>query len=174
MRSSDIENNLIRSQLDLGGKTVHLQRGSSPVMRLKHLMDEIGDTIYIIECDMSTEELIELVASGEIDYTVSDDNLARLNEMYYASLMQGHHSALSRTFPGPVRNDSPQLLEAINQWLVEFKNTHQFAEIYNKYFNNPRSVFIAKSELHSLGGGRISDFDEYFKRYAILWAGTGG
>lgn len=168
MRSSDIENNLIRSQLDLGGKTVHLQRGSSPVMRLKHLMDEIGDTIYIIECDMSTEELIELVASGEIDYTVSDDNLARLNEMYYASIDARTPLSFEQNLSWAVRNDSPQLLEAINQWLVEFKNTHQFAEIYNKYFNNPRSVFIAKSELHSLGGGRISDFDEYFKRYADI------
>ncbi len=168
MRASAIEDNLIRSQLDLGGKTVHVQKNSSSVMRLRHLMEEIGDTIFIVEREESSEQLIELVANGDIDYTVSDDNLARLNEMYFANIDAQTPLSFEQNLSWAVRKDSPQLLEAIDSWLKEFRNTRQYADIYNKYFNNPRSVFIAKSELHSLGGGRISDFDEYFKRYADI------
>ncbi len=168
MRSSDIEDQLIRIQLELAGKTVHVQKHSASVSRLHHLMDEIGDTIYIVERQEGVEKLMEEVANGEIDYTVSDDNLARLNEVYYASIDTRTPLSFEQNLSWAVRNDSDELLEAVNEWLIEFKQTRQYAEIYNKYFNNPRSVFIAKSELHSLGGGKISAFDDYFKRYADI------
>ncbi len=168
MRASDIEDQLIRTQLELAGKTVHVQKHSASVSRLRHLMDEIGDSIFIVEREEGVEKLIEEVANGEIDYTVSDDNLARLNEVYYASIDTRTPVSFEQNLSWAVRNDSEQLLEAVNEWIREFKTTRQYAEIYNKYFNNPRSVFIAKSELHSLGGGKISVFDDYFKRYADI------
>ncbi len=166
MRSSDIEAYLIRSQLELGGKTIHIPRNSAYKARLVHLMDEIGDSIIIVERDKTIEQLIELVARGEIDYTVSDDNLARLNEIYYANIDTGTPLSFEQNLSWAVRNGADDLLHAVNEWLSEFKTSRQYADIYNRYFNNPRSVFIAKSELHSLGGGKISVFDDYFKHYA--------
>ena len=168
LRSSEIEDFLVRNQLDLGGKTVHVQRNSAFVSRLHHLMDEIGDTIYIVERDEEIEELIDLVASGTIDYTVSDENLARLNQMYYANIDTRTPLSFPQNLSWAVRPGADELLEEVNQWLREFKTTRQYTAIYNKYYNNPRSVFIAKSELHSLGGGRISHYDDYFKRYADI------
>lgn len=168
MRSADIESHLIRSPLDLAGKTVHVQQHSAFVSRLHHLMEEIGDTIYVVEHPKSVEKLIEMVATGAIDLTVSDDNLARLNEIYYASIDARTPISFEQNHSWAVRKDASDLLEAVNRWMDEFRSTRQYAEIYNKYFNNPRSVFIAKSELHSLGGGKISVFDDYFKRYAEI------
>ena len=40
MKQSEIENSLIRNQLDLAGKTIYVQRNSSHVARLKNLADE--------------------------------------------------------------------------------------------------------------------------------------
>jgi len=166
MRASDIEDYLVRNQLDLAGKTIHVQKNSAYVSRLKHLMDEIGDSIHVVEREESVEKLIEMVAGGEIDYTVSDDQLARLNEVYYANIDTRTPLSFTQNLSWAVRHESPDLLAAINEWLAGFKTGRQYAEIYNKYYHNPRSVFIAKTELHSLGGGKISVFDDYFKRYA--------
>ncbi len=168
MRSSEIENYLVRNQLDMGGKTVHVQKNSAFVSRLHSLMDEIGDTIYIVERDEEVEELINLVAGGMIDYTVSDENLARLNQMYFANIDARTPVSFPQNLSWAVRPGANDLLEAVNEWLREFKTTRQYTAIYNKYYNNSRSVFIAKSELHSLGGGRISHYDDYFKRYADI------
>ena len=168
MQSSAVDQHLIRDQLDLSGKTVHVQKGSTFATRLTHLMEEIGDTIYIVERDLEMEELIEEVAQGTIDYTVGDENLARLHEMYYANVDVRTPVSFEQNLSWAVRPGATDLLEAVNEWLEEFRETRQYAAIYEKYYNNPRSVFIAKSELHSLGGGKISIFDDYFKRYAEI------
>ena len=136
--------------------------------RLAHLMEEIGDTIYIVERDEEMEDLIEEVAQGTIDYTVGDENLARLHEMYYSNIDVRTPVSFEQNLSWAVRPGATELLEAVNEWLGDFRETRDYAAIYNKYYNNPRSVFIAKSELHSLGGGKISVFDDYFKRYAEI------
>jgi len=159
---------LVRRQTDLAGKTIHVQRGSAFAERLRHLMNEVGDTIYIVEMDKHVEELIDMVASGQIDYTVSNDQLARLNQMYYANIDTQTPLSFEQKLAWAIRPGADQLLEAINQWQEEFMNSRQYTDIYNRYFNNSRSVFIAKSEMHSLGGGRVSAFDDYFRRYADI------
>lgn len=156
----------VTSQLELGGKTVHVQKNSAFVSRLQSLMEEIGDTIYIVEMQEDVEQLIEMVAKGEIDYTVSDEHLASLNQFYYASIDVSLPLSFEQKQSWAVRPGSSALLEAVNAWLVNFKETAQFATIYDKYYNNGRSVFRAKSQMHSLGGGKVSAFDHYFKEYS--------
>jgi membrane-bound lytic murein transglycosylase F len=166
MRSSEIEDNLIRNHLDLAGKTIYVQSKSAFASRLNHLMEEIGDTIYVVEVDMEIEQLIEKVANGEIEYTVSDEHLANVNLGFYSNIDINTPISFSQNLAWAVKKESPELLKAINEWLEEFKPTRQYANLYNKYYNNPRTANIARSQFHSLGGGKISAYDDYFKRYA--------
>ncbi len=168
MRSHDIEDKLIRSQLDLSGKTIHVHKHSASVTRLQHLMEEIGDSIHMVKRVEDTETLIEEVARGEIDYTVSEEHLARLHEVYYANIDARTPLSFEQNLAWAVRKGEEDLVEAINEWMEEFSDSPEYAAIYDRYYNNPRSVFIAKSDLHSLGGGNISVFDDYFKRYADI------
>ncbi len=168
MRSSEVEDHLVRSQLDLAGKTIHVQKNSSHLIRLKNLMEEIGDTIYIVEADQETEQLIERVANGEIDYTVSDEHVAQVNQTYYANIDIQTPLSFPQNLSWAVRHDTPLLKEAIDEWMKEFKNTRQYSNLYNKYFQNPRSSYMAQSQYHSLGGGRISVYDDYFRRFADI------
>lgn len=166
MHSSQIEDELIRNQLDLAGKTIHVQRKSAYVTRLQHLMEEIGDTIYVVEVDKEVETLIEKVANGEIDYTISDENLAQVNENYYANIDAKTPISFHQNLAWAVRNDADELLEAINSWMHDFRQTRQYVSLYNKYFKNPRSAYIAKSPFNTLRGGNISAYDDYFKEYS--------
>ncbi len=166
MHSAQIEDELIRNQLDLAGKTIHVQRNSAYVARLNHLMEEIGDTIYVVEVDKEVETLIEQVANGEIGYTISDENLAQVNENYYANIDAKTPISFHQNLAWAVRHDSNELLEAINKWMVDFKQTRQYVSLYNKYFKNPRSAYIAKSQFNTLRGGNISAYDDYFKEFS--------
>lgn len=156
----------VKSIHDLGGKTVHVQKNSSHLMRLHNLMEEIGDTIYIIETQEDAERLIEMVSRGEIEYTVSDEHLALHNSGYYSNIDVHLPLGLQQQLSWAVNPKSEQLLEAINEWLVSFRTTNQYVGIYNKYYKNPRGVFMSKSRMHSLGGGNVSDYDQYFRDYA--------
>ena len=76
---NEVESQLLRSPLDLAGKTIHVSRGSHAVKLLGHLSEDIGDTIYVVECDtLNSVDLIHLVKEGRIDYTVVDEYIARM------------------------------------------------------------------------------------------------
>jgi len=169
MRTWDeIEEQLIRNPLQLAGKEVHVQKGTIFADRLSILANEIGDTIHIfVDPEREVEQLITAVAQGEIEFTVSDEHIAKVNQKYYPNI--DVNTALS--FPQHVAwavgkgNDSLRL--EINTWILDYNKSTASRYVYNKYFNNPRSVNIAQSEYHSIGGGKISKYDEIIRELSV-------
>jgi membrane-bound lytic murein transglycosylase F len=86
MTADQLEKSVIRNQVDLAGKVVYVQSGSPYAQRLRNLGNEIGDSIKIEEVPYESEELISLVAGGDIDYTVCDENVGVVNSSYYPFL----------------------------------------------------------------------------------------
>lgn len=163
----EIEGRLIRNQLDLAKKVVYVQKGTSYATRIKNLSDEIGDSIKIIEkADKEVEELIELVASGEIDYTVVDENVALVNQIYYPILDVKTAVSFPQNLAWGLKKGDESLKTEIDKWLVNFKKTAHYNIIYDKYFKNPRSVRIVESDYYSNSSGKVSQYDEYIKKYS--------
>lgn len=159
-----IFNPIIRNQLELGGKTIYVQKHSSYVQRLKNLSFEIGDSINVVEIpDYETEQLIGLVAAGEIDYTVCDENQARVNKNYYPNIDIETAISFPQKIAWAVRTSSPQLLTAINKWMVGFKKTARYEKIFQKYFLNRRSMQMVDNSCLLLKDGQVSVYDELIK-----------
>jgi membrane-bound lytic murein transglycosylase F len=162
-------NELIRNQLELAGKTIYIQKHSSYAERLKNLSKEIGDSINIIEIpDYEAEQLIGLVAAGEIEYTVCDENLAKVNKNFYPNIDIETAISFPQKISWAVRQSSPQLLEQVNAWLVTFKKSTRYEKIYQKYYNNNRSVHFAESGFSAIKDGRVSIYDELIKAESEL------
>jgi len=167
-----INRSLIRNPLDLAGKTIHIQKQTSFRNRLVNLSEEIGADIHIVEHpDASVEELIEMVESGEIEYTVCDEHIGLVNQKYYPDIDVKTAISFPQNIAWAVKNGSNALLDTINLWLNEFINTRTSAYIYIKYFKNSRSINFAKSEYHSVSGSKISPYDHAIKEYSktIEW-----
>lgn len=163
----EIDANLLRNQLDLAGKVVYVQKGTSYAQRMKNLSDEIGDSIKLIEkADKEVEELIELVASGEIDYTVADENVALVNQIYYPNLDVKTAVSFPQNLAWGLRKGDDLLKTEIDNWLKIFKNSTEYALIYNKYFRNPRSVKIVESDYYAKNTGKVSSYDDFIKKYS--------
>ncbi len=155
---------IIRNQLDLAGKTVYVQENSAYVTRLKSLANEIGDSIHIVEIpDYEVEQLIALVAGGEIPYTVCDDNLARINLNFYDNIDVETAISFPQKIAWAVRPNSSDLKDVVDNWLINFKKTNQYKRIYRKYFINKRSTHLVNSSFHSIKGGRVSAYDAIIK-----------
>ncbi len=162
-----IESNLLRSSLELAGKTIHVEAGSIFKKRLETLMDEIADTIYIIEDKREVEELIGAVARGEIAYTVADEHIALINERVYPGVDVKMPLSFPQKLAWAVKKiPEKQLLNEINLWLDQFGNTLEARVIYNKYFQSNRVRYLAKSEYTSFNEGRLSVYDETIKEVA--------
>ena len=170
LSQQEINIGVIRNQLDLAGKTVYVQKNSSFASRLYHLSEEIGDSINIVEVPMETEHLIRLVAKGEIDYTVSDENVAKVNKTYYPNLDIQTAISFPQYLAWAVRKDSKELLKEINNWLVDYKKTTEYHVIYNKYFNTRKSMKRrVSSDYFSLHSSKISPYDELLKKYSDIY-----
>lgn len=126
----------IRSQLDLAGRTLHVVKGSPSILRIRNLGNEIGDTIYVNEVEKyGPEQLISLVAHGDIDNVVCDESIA---ESVADSLPQiDINTAISFTqfYSWAVSKQSPALLDSLNSWLNKFEKGEDYQRIYKKYYS---------------------------------------
>lgn len=150
----------------LVGKEVYVKPGRS-LNRLRNLNKELrgGIIIHEIASDSITEEdLIAQVASGEIGYTVCDNEIAKLNRTYYPNLNIALQVGLDQRSSWAVRKDQPLLAEAADLWHQQNMTSPAYKASMKRYFEQ------AKSQPHyyilSIKDGKISHYDHLFKKYA--------
>ncbi len=164
MTQDNINRKLIRNQLDLANKTVFVQERSSHSERLHSLAREIGDSIIIVEVAYDAEKLIQNVAEGDIEYTVCDENVAKVNSTYYPNIDIKTPVSFPQNIAWGLRKEhSDMLLKELNHWLAAYKKTGDYALLYAKYFKNSRSSRIVKSDYYALYTGKISRWDDMIK-----------
>jgi membrane-bound lytic murein transglycosylase F len=169
MTSQQIDKELVRNTVDLAGKVVHVRKGSSFYDRLRNLSEEIGSEIIVIQAGgaKETEQLISMVASGQIDYTVADENVALINQGYYPNIDIKTAISFPQKIAWAVRRNSYDLLSSLNDWLKVEKETGAQDYLYAQYFkNNKAAEERIESDYFSLTGGRISVYDDLIKTYS--------
>ena len=125
----------VRSQLDLAGKTLNVVKGSPSILRIRNLGNEIGDTIYINEIEKyGSEQLIALVAHGDIDYAVCDEAIARSAADSLPQIDINTAISFTQFYSWGVSKQSPVLLDSLNSWLERFKTKKEYKKIYRKYY----------------------------------------
>ena len=171
MSTVEINKHLVMGPLGLSGKKIHVSNASPYLKRLKNLQEETGSSfeVVIVPPYIGTEKLIKKVADGEIEFTVADDNIARINATYYDNLDISVQLSFPQQIAWAVRKNGPKLLKSINDWFDANRNTSQYAYIYNKYFKAPKDRWSQLyGEYSSIHGGRISQYDDLLKEYAGL------
>ncbi|MEI6696696.1 MAG: transporter substrate-binding domain-containing protein [Bacteroidota bacterium] len=159
----------IKNLSGLAGKTVYVQKNSVHYDQLLEIQKQIKSKIHIVESDsLETEQLMESVANGQIDYTVTDENFAQVNNTYYSNLDFKTLVSGKQNLAWVVRHGSDSLLMAINSWLLKYKTTVQYKIIYDRYYRNPRSVNIVQNEFYAIKRGKISKYDKEIKKYSKM------
>ncbi len=169
MDQNKLNKNLIRNTIDLNGKNIEVRKGSSFYSRLISLSEEIGEKINIVEApgEYDTEQLISKVASGAIDYTIADENVALNNQTYYSNIDIETPISFPQKIAWAVRKKSPLLNAELNNWIIKRKKSKESISTYNKYFKNSKKTGNrAENNRLSYSGGEISEYDEIIKRYS--------
>ena len=164
-----IDKQLISNTLELSNDTVWVRENSSYAERIKNLENEIGADIPVahINGNVTTDEIIKMVVDGEIERTVADYNIASINKTYYPILNIDTRISFSQRIAWAVRQNSPELLKAINKWINKEKKSDDYYVIYNKYFKNTRSNRSRiKSDFYSKNSNKISKYDDIIKENA--------
>ena len=170
---------LISSVEELSGKTVHVRLKSSFYEHLIELNKTLKDTIRIVgvadtndhKVMNKTIQLIKEVANGEIDFTIADENVAKVQRKFHSNIHMGPAIGKSEKISWAIRKTDTILLHKLNTWLEHEKRTNDYYTIVTKYFK-ARTVLKQKltSEFSSIQGG-ISPYDDKVKKYAkkINW-----
>jgi len=169
MKMHEIEKEIITDPIELIGETVSVRRNSAYYSRLVNLQQEVGGEIELdtLPGSFSTQKAIKQVVDKKIDYTVADNNVAELNSSYYPILHVETPVSFSQRVSWAVRKNSPELHEAMNDWVGRMRDNVDYYVIYNKYFKNTRSFRQRiTSEFSSENEGQISPYDSIVKKHA--------
>jgi membrane-bound lytic murein transglycosylase MltF len=129
----------LRNQLDLAKKTVYIPHNSPALLRLQHLAHEIGDTIYMMEeLAYSSEQLVIMVAKGDIDFAVCDLQAARVFQRDFPEIDIDTDISFTQLQAWAVRTDSPVLADSLNGWLEKIREEGIYDKIYKRYYESWR------------------------------------
>lgn len=116
------------------------------------------------EGDLITEELIRRVNSGEIDYTIADENVATINKYYYPNIDVSVKISEEQDIAFVLRKGSGTLLDTLNHWINDKKNRSTIGEVKRKYFDRKNLSKKANEQYSSLiPEGQLSPYDDIIK-----------
>lgn len=149
------------------GKDVYVKPATKYYQRLKNLNEELGGGIHIkdIKKDtITTEDLISMVSQGQIPYTISDENIARLNKTYFWNINVSLKVSFMQRSSWVVRKSSPKLAEAINSWASDKSGSHVYKAAIKRYFELSKQPISAN--LPPIKNGHISPYDDLFRKHS--------
>lgn len=158
------EEKLVRDLKELNGKTIFVQEHSAFVPLLKQIEEEQEIVINTFDAvSLGIEELVLMVSEGKVDFTVCDEDVAKINATFLQNIDVETGLGEEKDFAWAVAKGNDSLRISINNWLMEFKKTKRFAGIYYRYFQNPKYKNMLSSDYYSLTGGKISQYDDIIK-----------
>ena len=152
----------------LEGWTITVRR-SSPYWQDLLKLKQKGGSFQMVAApeDMETEELIALVARGEIDATVADGHLLDIELARGLKVKSGFQLSGDRAHAVAVRGDDEQLLAALNRFIKEQYRGVVYNILYKKYFSNQRTIRdLAAGRIDGKQGGGLSPYDDAMRKYA--------
>lgn len=161
-----LDNPKISSWKDMESDTVFVRKGAVYKSQLCKIKDSLQVNFTVLESPLHEETLIDQVVEREIKWTIADQNIAQANATYYDGLNISWNVTQSEDVSWVVRDNSPKLLQAVNNWLDSEKNK-LIPILYAKYFlNSKNSYFRSTSPFSSLAGNQISVYDELIQQGA--------
>lgn len=163
--NDDNDSGIIRNPLNLAGKVIYVQRSSAAAERVRNLEKEIGGKITLVELpNYDSDQLMEMVSEGEIDYVVCDETVAQVKAAALGNLDCETLIGFPQHTAWAVRKTSPDLLKRVNFWLNNYTKTAHYQVIKNKYYSSPRQIKRMNSNYFYVYTGKISKWDEYLKQ----------
>ncbi|QZE14494.1 transporter substrate-binding domain-containing protein [Halosquirtibacter laminarini] len=172
MDSTTLEKSLIRDVRDLADKTVYVQKNTAYFRRLNSLSDEIGEDINIVTDSIhGVEQLIGMVAKGDVPMTVCSEEVARLNHAYNPNIDISTPVSFTQDMAWAVRKTSTALNEYVSKWLLDFSKTRKYRRLYTKYYTSSRSKRYTANVSNAIHDNRLSAYDELIKEASknIRW-----
>lgn len=124
----------LRNQLELAKKTLHIISDTPTLLRINNLAHEIGDTIYVEEeSTYGAEQMIIMVAKGDIEFAVCDEVIARNMSADFPEIDYATDISFTQFQSWAMRKDAKILQDSLNVWIERIQQSEKFEKLYRKY-----------------------------------------
>lgn len=172
-----VDDDRVKRVRDLSGKTVMVNRDSTFWHALQWLKDNKYPEINLLAAPdhVKREQILDLLASGEIDATILDSNLAEIFLGYRDDIKVATNFSGQRDIGWGIRKDAPGLVSEINRFLQlehyadnsAATPTDDFDKIKQRKYirvllrNNSASYFLYRGELMGFEYELMKEFARY-------------
>ena len=158
---------LVQHPSELAGRRVTLPQRSPFGQTLLELADSITGDIAVVQVDASPEVVMREVAKGNVDYTVAEADLAKLQGTQFTNLLVRPVVGGPKKVAWAVPRGARRLRETLDDWIASERTTARYAGLYRKYYIDARAygVRVASRYLTSQTG-TLSPYDTLLKAFA--------
>lgn len=157
----------VKDPKDLNGKVVYIQKDAIFKSQLCALQNDLGISFSVLEEKGNSDYFVHKINKGEIEFTVVDKVVAMVNETYYNDLDIDVEISSKADVAWAIRKNAPNLENEVNQWIEKKNKSGYIRTLYAKYFQNSKNHYYrANSSFSSLGGNKISQYDDLIKKGA--------
>ena len=169
----------VKSLEELSGRRVYVLRGSSYAQHLQRLNRRLGarglEPVRVQEVDvrLQTEDLLELLNAGVIDYTFADDHIARLWQEVFPEIRLLPDISINDDgqIAWAVRKGNPSLLQSLNGFLRKHRKGSLLGNVlFRRYYGSTRWITnpVGRAERRKLR--RLERlFRKYADQYGFDW-----
>lgn len=159
---------------DLLGLRITVGEGTSYSETIKSLQNDGFDINATYNSELSTEELLEQVASHKIDCTIADSNIYALNQRYFPRIALAFVVSEREQLAWVLASGSKELEADMYSWfnsynqsgkLVQLKDHYYSYVLFFDYYNNKMFYKRIKSRLPKYK----KYFEKYGSQYNIPW-----
>ncbi|NOZ85404.1 MAG: transporter substrate-binding domain-containing protein [Deltaproteobacteria bacterium] len=174
----------VKTLEDLKGKEIFVRRSSSYFQTLKKLQGRYGPfKINMADEHLETEELITMVGRKEIPFTVSDSHILKVELAYRDDIQPGpvltgpaggssgdwtDLNSGTKEIAFAVRPGNERLKQYVDNFVKRIYRGVEYNMAKKRYFENRRRIRRAKTR-RALVAGRISPYDDLFKKYSAKY-----
>ena len=162
----------INEATDLKGRTITIRKSSSFWSTAQRLATDFGANIVLANEDIATEILIAQVADKEIDLTIADSNLIAIESSFRSQIITPLTFKEDVPYSYLVRQNNPQLLAYLNEFVRKYYRGTFYNVVKNKYFYNER-LQKSHNKYRLVSGSILSPYDDivrlHVQEYNFDW-----
>jgi len=159
---------------DMVGLNIVVGENTSYETTMKEIQQEIPDLNFTITSDYSTDILLKMTHSKEIDCTVVDSNIFLINQRYFPGLVRALTLSDRKSLAWVLREGDDTLNKSLLEWLNKYERSGKMAELRDfNYSYIGLFDYYDTSVFYKRVKRRLPKYVKYFKqaekKYGIPW-----
>jgi len=151
---------------DLAGLKIIVGDGTSYRDTITKLQEDGFDINATYTSEYSTEELIEKVASNEIDCTIADSNIYALNRRYFPNVALAFSVSNREQLAWVLTPNSKELEADMYSWLNEYNQSGKMARLKDHYYSFVHFFNYYNTKMfYKRMKTRLPKYQKYFKEF---------